>query len=351
MLPGFRDSAIARSQLKSSRHFSEAPTTASRPAKVLAQTLYTVHTEGVYRIHVAAEQAGVSTQLVRAWERRYGLLEPTRTQSGYRLYSDEDVAVLRGAKTLVDQGRSISEVARLSRAELKRIGSAGRATRSLPPTPSSETFLDLGLKAIADLDGARLESLLLHASGMGAMSSVEVCDRLLMPLLTEIGDRWEKGELDIAAEHFGSGIVRRHLELLVQDESKRNAGAPIVVCACQEGDLHEGGLLAFALHAAVAGWAILYLGANTPVDDLVMAANRSEATAVAVASSQPQSRSGRRQLIEQIASWKGKLPGRAAWAGGRAAMAHAAEFTAAGIQVLADPRELPARRSPVRPTS
>ena len=74
----------------------------------------------MYRIHVAARCAGISTQLVRAWERRYRLLTPKRTEAGYRVYSDDDVALLRGAKALVDQGRSISEVARLARDELRR---------------------------------------------------------------------------------------------------------------------------------------------------------------------------------------------------------------------------------------
>lgn len=301
----------------------------------------------MYRIQSAAEQAGVSPELVRAWERRYGLLDPERTDSGYRLYSDDDVAVLRGAKALVDQGRSISEVARIPRDQLRRMGTAAPAP-SMQAGPV-EPFLAAAMGAITALDAARLESLLARATSLGGMSSVEICARLLMPLLEEIGARWEEGSLDIAAEHFGSALVRRHLHLLVQDESRRNAGAPAIVCACPSGELHEGGLLGFALNAAALGWAIVYLGANTPVDQIIAAADRSGASVLALSMIQPRGRQERRDLIEDVATWKNRMPGRLAWAGGRDAQTHARELAAAGIEVLDRLTGLPRGRPLARP--
>jgi methanogenic corrinoid protein MtbC1 len=194
--------------------------------------------------------------------------------------------------------------------------------------------------AIATFDSAQLESLILHATGMGALSSVEMCDRVLMPLLAEIGDRWEKGELDIAAEHFGSSIVRRHLHVLVQDESRRHAGAPAIVCACLEGDMHEGGLLGFALHAAVLGWAIVYLGANTPIEETISAAGRGTVAGIGLSVTREMKRQERRDLVERLAAWRNKRPGRVVWLGGSAARAHAQEFSAAGLEVLQDGRDL-----------
>jgi MerR family transcriptional regulator, light-induced transcriptional regulator len=296
----------------------------------------------VYRINVAARHAGISTQLLRAWERRYGLLTPQRTGSGYRVYSEDDVTVLRGAKVLVDEGRSISEVAQLPREQLRRAAGRVPAPEVLAAAPAGESFLDAAIAAIVAFDAQRLDSLILHATGMGALTSAETCDRVLLPLLAEIGERWEKGVLDVAVEHFGSSIVRRHLHALLQDEAKRSVGGPAMVCACPEGDLHEGGLLSFAVHAATQGWSPVYLGANTPVDQMVAAAEHADATAIALSMTVPSKRAERRALIDQLAAWRNKRPGRIVWLGGSAVAPHTSEFHNAGLECLAQ-AQVPAR--------
>jgi len=298
----------------------------------------------MYRINVAARQAGISTQLVRAWERRYGLLNPKRTDAGYRVYSDDDVALLRGAKSLVDQGRSISEVSRLPRAELRR--AAGPLSEvAASGSPASTSFLEAALAAVSAFDADRLESLIVHATGMGLLSNTAVCDDVLLPLLVVIGDRWEQDKLDVAAEHFGSSIVRRHLHVLLQDEARRNQGGPVIVCACPEGNWHEGGLLSFALHAAAQGWAPLYLGASTPVDEIVSAAEHKQASAIAMSLTAPSTRAERRNLVDRLAAWRSKRPGRIVWIGGGAAAAHAEELASAGLEYL------PTARLPEQPSS
>lgn len=294
----------------------------------------------MYRIQVAAQRAGVSTQLVRAWERRYGLLAPDRTKSGYRLYSDDDVAILRGAKVLVDEGRSISEVARLSHDELRRAAvRQPTATLELP----TESWQQAALAAVATFDGAALERLVLNATSMGALPSADICDRVLLPLLVAIGERWEQGSLDVAAEHFGSAIIRRHLQALLENEARRNAGAPVVVCACPEGDLHEGGLLAVALHAAASGWATVYLGPNTPTGDLIATADRTHAAAIALSMTAPRQAAERRKLMERLSAWKRRGDGRQVWVGGRSAVAHAQEIVAAELAFVPDAVSLAAR--------
>ena len=300
----------------------------------------------MYRINVAARQAGISTQLLRAWERRYGFISPQRTDAGYRVYTDDDVGVLRGAKVLVDEGRSISEVARLPREQLRQAGDRLAAPAGLPggtPLAASKapgSFLASAIAAIVAFDAARLESLLLHATGLGALSSTAICDGVLLPLLREIGERWEKGSLEVAAEHFGSAIVRRHLHVLLQDEARRNAGGPAVVCACPEGELHEGGLLSFALHAATQGWLPVYLGANTPPGEITAAADHAQATAIALSMTVRSKRALRRALIERLATWKNKRPGRIVWIGGRAASPHIDELASAGIEYREDSQGL-----------
>jgi len=287
----------------------------------------------MYRIHVAAERAGVSAQLLRAWERRYGLLAPSRTQSGYRLYSDDDVGILRGAKVLVDEGRSISEVARLPHDELRRAAVRQPTAKLELPT---ESWQQAALAAVAKFEGAALERLILGATGMGTLSSTDICDHVLTPLLVAIGDRWEHGSLDVAAEHFGSAIVRRHLHALLENEARRNPGAPAVVCACPEGDLHEGGLLAFAVHAAALGWGIVYLGVNTPVGDIIATAESTHATAIALSMSSSRLGAERRKLVERLSLWKRKRDGRNVWLGGRGAAVLAKDLAAAGLVFLSD---------------
>lgn len=291
----------------------------------------------MYRIRVAAEKAGVSTQLLRAWERRYGLLEPTRTDSGYRVYSDDDVAILRGAKVLVDEGGSIAEVARLPHEQLRR------AAQRQPVTPvdlPNGSWQEAALAAVSKFDGGTLERLLLNATGMGALPSAEVCDRVLMPLLVAIGDRWEKGSLDVAAEHFGSAIVRRHLYGLVEAEARRNPGAPAIVCACPEGDLHEGGLLAFAVHAAALGWAIVYLGPNTPTADIISTADRTGASGVGLSLTSPLKHAERRKLIDALVAWKRKSDSRKVWMGGRSAAPQVKDAAGTSLGFLSDASSL-----------
>jgi methanogenic corrinoid protein MtbC1 len=160
-----------------------------------------------------------------------------------------------------------------------------------------------------------------------------------MPLLAEIGDRWEEGTLDVAAEHFGTSIIRRHLHALVQSESHRNAGAPAIVCAGPEGDWHEGGLLVFALRAAVLGWDVVYLGPHTPLSDVVATADRRGAKAIALSLTIPGARTSRRSLVDKLADWRRCQPGRAVWLGGRGAMGHRQEIERDGLQVVENARD------------
>jgi methanogenic corrinoid protein MtbC1 len=270
---------------------------------------------------------------LRAWERRYGLTAPARTAAGYRLYSDDDVAVLRGAKALVDGGQSISDVARRPRDELRRAGAQAPVSALVGPG-MADGFVAAAVAAVRELDGTRLENLILHATAMGTLSSLDTCDRVLLPLLVAIGSQWEKRELSIAAEHFGTAIVRRHLHTLVQSETRGNADAPAIVCACPEGDQHEGGLLAFALHAAVSGWNVLYLGPNVPVADVVAAAAERRAGAIALSLSRPPPPRSRRRLLQALAAWRGESAERRVWLGGRGASQHAAYYRAAGFALI-----------------
>ena len=287
----------------------------------------------MHRIQSAAKQAGVSTQLLRAWESRYGLVAPQRTDSRYRVYSDDDVAVLKGAKTLVDDGMRIAEIARLPRDELRRaaLRSPGREAgeRALAPL----IFLEPALDAVAALDGETLERILFRATGMGTLPAREMCERVLLPLLREIGKRWEEKRLSIAAEHFGSAIVRARMQGLLTSEARRRPGAYKVVCACPEGESHEGGLMAFAVHAAGTGLDVIYLGANTPIQEILATAEATQARAVALSLTRRLGKAQRTNLVSRLSAWKAGGSERRVLLGGPEAEREQERFHQAGLFV------------------
>jgi methanogenic corrinoid protein MtbC1 len=245
------------------------------------------------------------------------------------------VAILRGAKALVDDGMRIAEVARMPHEELRR------AAMSMPPHEvverggSSPELLDSALEAVTALDVQALERILFRASGMGTLPASEMCERVLLPVLREIGKRWEEKRLSVAAEHFGSAIVRARLLALLASEARHRLGAQKVICACPEGELHEGGLLAFAVHAAGSGLEVLYLGANTPVDEILATAEATGARIVALSLTRPLRKPQLGKLVSRLSAWKAGGGERRVFLGGSAAEREQERLRQAGLLVLA----------------
>ncbi len=294
----------------------------------------------MYRIRRAAELAGVSPELLRAWERRYALVAPVRTESGYRMYSEQDVLVLRGAKRLVEGGQSIADVARLP---LETI-SAAAAVPNAPIAatnagmPPSDAATDLqhpiqdALVAIAAFDQERLEATLFRVMGLGNLTPEDVCDKFLLPLLNAIGDEWEHGRMTIAAEHFGSGIIRAKILRLIEHERVRG-NATAVVCACPAGEEHEGALLAFSVVASRSGFRLIYLGANTPAEDIVNAAERTGASVVALSVTKDLAAADVFSLVTHLERWRAAAAHRQVLVGGRGAVRNRAALELAGLHV------------------
>jgi DNA-binding transcriptional MerR regulator len=232
-----------------------------------------------YRIHKVAQLTGLSAALIRAWESRYSLVVPVRTPAGYRLYSDEDVAVLLGAQRLMRKGMAPMQVAKLTRAEIRgdvvvlpeEDGAAAdsvplRSAAVLASAPSSfAERIERLIDAFAAFDSSLVEQLL--SPPLALLPTETVCEKLLLPLLREVGERWHRGELSIAAEHFGTSLIRKKLDVLLEALRQPGKGKRLC-CACPPGEQHELGLLVFALRAAAQGWDTIYLGANLPIADL-----------------------------------------------------------------------------------
>ena len=248
-----------------------------------------------YRIQTVAQLTGLSSALIRAWEARYRLVQPERTPSGYRLYSDEDVAVLLGAQRLVRQGMAPMQIVQLPKEQIiqgQRLLLVSDAEPPAAPAPRSaeaqdRTNLEQPLSIAERIDRIvaafgrfdREQADALISAPLRTMPTEQVCCELLLPLLFEVGDRWHRGELTVAAEHFGTTLLRNKLMSLI-DELRQGEQRFRVLCACPPGDLHEMGLLLFALEATIQGWDAIYLGANVPIGDLIQTARKLKPTLV-----------------------------------------------------------------------
>jgi len=210
---------------------------------------------GKYRIQSVAEMTGIPAATLRAWERRYGVPVPARSDSSYRLYSDADLAMIQRLREMCDGGMSPSEAARLVLEQESTVA----------PLPGVEdVFAPMRqriMQAVELFDPYRLERELDRATALGTATSI--VDRILRPVMTEIGTAWHEGRLSIAQEHLAtdaiSGVTRRLLGL-VQPESFTR----VVVLGCFADDQHAFPLQALAVHFATWAWRVVMLGACTP---------------------------------------------------------------------------------------
>jgi MerR family transcriptional regulator, light-induced transcriptional regulator len=224
-------------------------------------------TDKLLRIGELSRRVGVPVESLRAWERRYGLLAPSRTPGGFRLYGEDDVARVLAMRSNLDRGLSAAEAARLALAEA--VGDAS-------PAP----VRDAG-ELVAALDRFDESAAQAALDQLLATLTLEVVLRdVLVPYLHELGERWERGEVSVAQEHFASNLVRGRLMALARSWDR--GSGPRALIACAEGELHDLPLVGFGLVLRGHGWRISYLGADTPVASIVEAAEALGPAAVVV---------------------------------------------------------------------
>ncbi len=218
-----------------------------------------------HRIHRVAKLTGLSKDVIRVWERRYGLVKPSRSSNRYREYSDEEVALLRFVKAQMEQGATIGALA----AE----GHDSLTARMRVAAPTSETeqkphdrLLDELIGSLDPMDKAGFERRLNGA--VAVIPFEEAVQRILLPLQRRIGELWHEGHLNIAVEHYVTKIIQQKL-FSVMNQLPVNEFGPRVLIACPEGETHEIGAQAVAYIAATKGCHVYYLGPNLPYTELV----------------------------------------------------------------------------------
>jgi MerR family transcriptional regulator, light-induced transcriptional regulator len=249
-----------------------------------------VEPAGHVRIGELSRRSGVSPELLRAWENRYGLLHPMRSDGGFRLYSPHDERRVAVMRSHLERGLSAAQAARLTLEE--ESVAAPRAQ-----TPALERHAGDLRAALDAFDESAAQSAL---DRLLAGFSVEIVLReVVLTYLRELGDRWQRGEASVAQEHFASQLLRGRLLGLARDWD-RGAG-PRALLACMPGEQHDLGLIAFGLGLRDRGWRITFLGPDTPLDTLTGAVTTLQPEALVLAATTPARFQNGREALRRLA--------------------------------------------------
>ncbi len=218
---------------------------------------------GGYPIGMVATLCGLPVDVIRAWERRYGLTSPSRTMGGHRLYSPRDIALLRRAADLRAQGHSAAAACRQALAEASPRDQLVQAPILSPEDPD-DLAARLRTAALA-MDSGRMADLIDEAAALLGVESL--WDRVLAPALANLGHAWERGAVSAAPEHLLTSMVRGRLSSLL-GAMPRLPAAPAVLVGAGPGERHDLPALMLSLLLARAGRRVTFLGAETPADAL-----------------------------------------------------------------------------------
>lgn len=285
----------------------------------------------MYTIKQAAALSGVSVALLRAWERRYGVVSPRRTPSGYRLYDDAAVERLQAMRRLVDAGWSASTAADAVRSgEPLPAAARGGPLPSTGATPSSisgsprdsRALIEAFVDAAAAYDAEQTEAALDEIFATGSFE--RIADELLLPALVALGEAWAQGRISVAGEHAASHAVLRRLAAAFQAAGRPSRRTGIVLVGMPPGGRHELGALSFAVAARRAAMPVLYVGPDLPLQDWVDTARAVRARAAVIGVVVPGDASGAAAVARALDA---AVPGITIAFGGVAAPAAGAGLT------------------------
>jgi DNA-binding transcriptional MerR regulator/methylmalonyl-CoA mutase cobalamin-binding subunit len=296
-----------------------------------------------YPIKVVSQMTGLSVHVIRAWEKRYSVVEPDRTDTNRRLYSEEDIEKLKLLNDALHLGHHIGGIANLSLLELKKLipkesNNLLEIKNGFAPVNSEilvEEILSDSMRAIRNYDSKKLESILLNASAK--LTQPILIEELIIPLVYKVGDLWHSGEIRVANEHLASSVIRGFLYNLL-DSYSLNDSAPIMVTATPRGQEHELGALIAGVVAASSGWRVIYLGSNLPSEEIGAVVSHLNAKVVALSIVYP---NDDLHLKHELKKFKHLLPdGVSIIVGGRAANGYLDVLDEISAIVVKDSRQL-----------
>lgn len=237
-------------------------------------------------IRVACLRTGLSAHVIRIWEKRYQAVIPRRSSTKRRFYTNEDIERLNLLKQATKLGRSIGQIAGLSRDELMDLLHQDAAGSSISNVfngqegeDSVEAFVENCMKAARSLDSQELETSLARASA--SLSQPAFLEKFLVRVMSRAGECWRDGTMRVMHEHLLSSMLRSYLGGL-RSAHQASGHSPLLIATTPAGQLHEMGALATAATAASEGWRVLYLGPNLPYEEIAGAAAQQQARVVAL---------------------------------------------------------------------
>lgn len=302
-------------------------------------------------IRVVARRTGLSPHVIRAWEKRYQAVEPTRTPTNRRVYSTEDVERLLLLRRATLAGRSIGQIARLPTDALRKLLEEDQAAlseaRSVLPVVTLSTdvgsnLLQASLEAVAHLDGAKLQQELDRASV--ALSRPALMEQVIVPLMHKLGEGWQEGTVRVSQEHLASAVIRSFVGNF-NGAFHTLTTAPDIVITTPAGQLHEIGALLAAATAAMEGWRTTYLGPSLPADEIAAAARLKGAAAIGLSIVYP---SDDPHVANDLKRLGQLLPDTPLILGGRAAARYKEMLQGVKVVHLTDLREFRAQLQAVR---
>ncbi|HMO58021.1 MAG TPA: B12-binding domain-containing protein [Roseiflexaceae bacterium] len=219
-------------------------------------------TSPIYNTKAVARETSVPPDTFRAWERRYGVPRPQRTPGGHRLYSERDIAVIRWLRDRTEEGMNISHAVMLLTSALDEQVTALVTDEARGIERIAEDLVS----ALTVFDAQQAEALLSEAFALYPFERVLL--EGIQPAMIEVGERWHRNEINVAAEHFATEFIRRKLAGLL-NVFENNAQRDTIVVACAPTELHDIGLLFASLFLVRRGWHVVYLGPQVPLPDLL----------------------------------------------------------------------------------
>jgi DNA-binding transcriptional MerR regulator/methylmalonyl-CoA mutase cobalamin-binding subunit len=246
--------------------------------------------EAQYPIRLVARLTGLSAHVIRIWEQRYRAVEPQRTATNRRLYSQREIERLNLLRDLTQAGHSIGQVAQLPADKLGKLASASPSLQARAPgaaaeAPATGWLLEECVAAIKRLDAPALDDALQR--GATALGCLGLLQRVVAPLSQTLGELWRDGTLTAAHEHFASAALRVFLGQAAKPFGAVD-NAPVLVVATPAGQVHELGALLVGAIAANLGWQVTCLGASLPAAEIAGAARQRRARAVALSLAYPE---------------------------------------------------------------
>lgn len=294
-----------------------------------------------YTIKAVARRTGLSTHVIRVWERRHGAVKPERSESNRRLYSEEEVERLLLLRKATEAGHSIGLIAELPTEEIVKLVAAapnsrpfGEPQSKVPEADAARFYMETCLEAVERMDAEHLEQGLMRASV--GISQRALLEDMIVPLILRIGESWSEGCLRVANEHLASNVIRTFLNNMIR-ASEVPETAPRMVITTPAGQWHELGALVVAASAALAGWRVIYLGPNLPVEEIASAIqqNRARATCLSIVYPADDAR-----LKEELARLGKLLPQETRLiAGGHAVRSYRDVLEEAGATIIANLKE------------